>query len=120
MITKKTSPDYLCPICKLVLCVNTSNEKVVLCENNHHFDIAKEGYLHLLPVQFKHSKNPGDNKAMVNARLDFLEKGYYQPLVDLLTRLYKEYGKTHQAILDAGCGEGFYTHQHKTLDNKAS
>jgi len=92
--------------------------KTYRCDNNHCFDQAKEGYVNLLPVQHKHSKSPGDNKAMVDARRAFLDKGYYQPLIDKITKLYQEYSDEKAIILDAGCGEGFYTHQHKNLANR--
>ena len=68
-------------------------------------------------MQFKHSKEPGDNKAMVQARRAFLDKGFYQPLVDKMLALYTEYAELSDNIFDAGCGEGFYTHQHKSKDN---
>ncbi|MBA6391360.1 23S rRNA (guanine(745)-N(1))-methyltransferase [Colwellia sp. BRX10-3] len=113
-----TANHYACPLCNLPL---LKHEKVFRCVNNHSFDRAKENYLNLLPVQFKHSKNPGDNKAMVNARRAFLEQGYYQPLVDRLVALYQEKAVTDASkpsiLLDAGCGEGFYTHQHKNAEN---
>lgn len=107
--------DYLCPLCQLPL---SQNERSLRCDNNHSFDRAKEGYYNLLPVQFKHSKNPGDNKAMVNARRAFLEKGYYQPLVDEMVSLYRQFGDSQGIIFDAGCGEGFYTHQHYNQTNR--
>jgi len=106
---------YTCPLCSQVLILN---ERTYQCSNNHCFDLAKEGYVNLLPVQFKHSKNPGDNKSMVNARRDFLEKGYYQPLASKLVELQKQFSNPAHATLDAGCGEGFYTHQHKTTLNQ--
>lgn len=113
-----TALHYTCPLCNLPL---VGQEKLYRCGNNHSFDRAKENYLNLLPVQFKHSKNPGDNKAMVNARRAFLEQGYYQPLVDKLVVLYHERtvldANNTSVILDAGCGEGFYTHQHKSNVN---
>ena len=101
-------PDYQCPICQTSL---TLKDKVFCCGNNHSFDLAKEGYVNLLPVQLKQSKQPGDNKAMVNARRAFLEKGYYQPLVSKLASMLAQYKKDQGNILDAGCGEGYYTHQ---------
>mgnify|MGYP003672347572 CR=1 FL=1 len=111
-------PYYACPLCSSLL---IRHDTVFRCENNHSFDLAKENYLNLLPVQFKHSKNPGDNKAMVNARRAFLEQGYYQPLVDRLVALYQEKIVLNNDkkinVLDAGCGEGFYTHQHKNTEN---
>ena len=112
-----TASHYTCPLCNLPL---IAQEKLYRCENNHRFDLAKENYLNLLPVQFKHSKNPGDNKAMVNARRAFLEKGYYQPLVDKIIALYKSTmidRDLPNTILDAGCGEGYYTHQHRCSEN---
>ncbi|MGB1262167.1 MAG: 23S rRNA (guanine(745)-N(1))-methyltransferase [Cognaticolwellia sp.] len=113
-----TATHYICPLCSASL---INQENVFRCENNHSFDIAKEQYVNLLPVQFKHSKNPGDNKAMVNARRAFLEQGYYQPLVDKLVTLYQEKNAENSlksnVILDAGCGEGYYTHQHKNVSN---
>jgi len=105
---------YRCPLCQQALLLT---DKSYRCERNHSFDKAKQGYVNLLPVQFKHSKEPGDNKAMVQARRAFLDKGYYQPLVDSMLALYQKYSDKSAAVFDAGCGEGFYTHQHKTADN---
>lgn len=106
---------YLCPLCQQVL---TLTDKTYGCTNNHSFDQAKQGYVNLLPVQFKHSKSPGDNKDMVVARRAFLDKGFYQPLVEKMLELYQKYGHSNAPLLDAGCGEGFYTHQHKTIENQ--
>ena len=79
---------YLCPICQQAL---LQKDKQLICEANHNFDVAKEGYVNLLPVQFKKSKAPGDNKEMVIARRNFLEKGYYSPLADKLTSLVNQF-----------------------------
>ena len=106
-------PHYLCPLCSAPLLLETSTYR---CPANHCFDQAKEGYVNLLPVQHKHSKAPGDNKAMVQARRAFLDKGFYAPLVDKVAALYQEYAQGGN-LLDAGCGEGYYTHQHKTENN---
>jgi 23S rRNA (guanine745-N1)-methyltransferase len=54
-----------------------------------------------------HSKAPGDNKLMIDAREAFLKKDYYKPLCDEIIRMVKKYN--HNLILDAGCGEGYYT-----------
>lgn len=106
--------QYRCPLCQSEL---LHNNKTYRCENNHSFDQAKQGYVNLLPVQFKHSKEPGDNKAMVQARRAFLDQGFYQPLVDEMLSLYQDYADTNVDVFDAGCGEGFYTHQHKQDNN---
>ncbi|WP_068547631.1 23S rRNA (guanine(745)-N(1))-methyltransferase [Thalassotalea crassostreae] len=108
------NPLYLCPICQQPL---NLADKVFRCDNNHSFDKAKEGYVNLLPVQFKHSKDPGDNKQMVNARRQFLESDFYLPLRNRLVELYHSFG-AKPTVLDAGCGEGYYTNGHKTDNNQ--
>ena len=106
--------QYRCPLCQQAL---NLVDKSYRCANKHSFDLAKQGYVNLLPVQFKHSKEPGDNKAMVQARRAFLDKGFYQPLVDNMLALYNQYADISTNVFDAGCGEGFYTHQHKNETN---
>lgn len=107
-------PNYLCPLCQSALIATTSGFK---CQHNHQFDRAKEGYVNLLPVQFKHSKDPGDNKAMVKARRDFLAQGYYDELRRFITKQYMNVAQSGDTLLDAGCGEGFYSHQLKSPIN---
>lgn len=81
------------------------------CAEGHHFDQAKQGYLNLLPAQFKRSKDPGDSKAMVQSRRRFLQSGHYQPIADQLAELITEHKSNAAKILDAGCGEGYYLRQ---------
>ncbi|MEQ6889236.1 putative RNA methyltransferase [Halomonas sp. CS7] len=79
------------------------------CAAGHSFDIARQGYVHLLPVQQKRSRDPGDSKAMVAARQRFLEAGYYRPVADAVGRAVLEgAGPGMLSCLDAGCGEGYY------------
>lgn len=97
---------FRCPLCHELL---TREERTYRCEKGHCYDIAKEGYTHLLPVQHKHSHNPGDDKAMVRARRAFLSKDYYAPLRRTLEDLALRYVPQNGAVLDSGCGEGYYT-----------
>lgn len=98
---------YQCPLCHLPL---LAVDKEWRCENNHQFDNAKEGYVNLLPVQHKRSKEPGDSAEMMLSRRTFLEGGHYQPLRDrLVSLLADKLGDREGAILDIGCGEGYYT-----------
>jgi len=103
---------YRCPICTNELLLDSSN-KSFHCINNHHFDLAKQGYLNLLPVQHKNSKQPGDSKEMLQARRNFLEAGYFQNLATNLAITIDAYTTELQSIdlLDLGCGEGYYTRQ---------
>ncbi|MDF1582896.1 MAG: 23S rRNA (guanine(745)-N(1))-methyltransferase [Methyloprofundus sp.] len=114
---------YICPICQTSL-LNILPAQSYECVNNHRFDIAKEGYINLLPAQHKKSKEPGDSKEMMRARRNFLEAGFYQPLAQAISSIIDQYladiPKLH--ILDMGCGEGYYSRQierlaqHRSLD----
>lgn len=97
------------------------------CEAGHSFDIARQGYVHLLPVQKKRSREPGDSKDMVAARQRFLEPGCYKPISDAVNDAVvaglPEAGSTSSVfrILDAGAGEGYYTRRLAgALDERAS
>ena len=77
-----------------------------VCERGHSFDRAKEGYYNLLLGK---GGTHGDNAEMVLARRKFLECGFYQPLAMKLSELVGEAARGGGVILDAGCGEGYYT-----------
>jgi 23S rRNA (guanine745-N1)-methyltransferase len=99
------------------------------CSNGHSFDISRQGYVNLLGAQDKRSRDPGDSKAMITARHDFLNGGYYQPIADRLSQLVErlltegslpaEGSQSAEGslpaegslIADAGCGEGYYLQQ---------
>ena len=95
-----------CPVCKERL---KQSEKSYVCSNKHSFDIAKSGYINLLLSSGANKIIHGDNKLMVNARRDFLERGYYEPLLNGLKKVVSELYNDGDIILDAGCGEGYYT-----------
>lgn len=95
---------FCCPICGQPL---EREGKSYICPKRHCYDVAKEGYVNLLPANKKHAKDPGDDKDMVAARTRFLEGGHYEPLRDALSALAVE--EKPAAVLDSGCGEGWYT-----------
>lgn len=99
---------YLCPLCTAPMGLIGRSW---VCPQQHQFDIAKEGYVNLLPVQKKNSKDPGDNKEMMVARREFLNAGYYQALSDRVNQLAVEYAGAATRLLDIGCGEGYYSHR---------
>ena len=94
-----------CPICQTPI---QREDRCFRCENGHSFDIARQGYVNLLPVQQKHSAQPGDTKEQVAARRTFLEGDFYLPIVQALCGLALKY-HCSGPILDAGCGEGYYS-----------
>lgn len=93
------------------------------CASGHSFDISRYGYTHLLPVQNKRSRDPGDSKEMVAARQRFLNAGHYQPIAEALGRavLADLPADTTASCLDAGCGEGYYLRElmRATLDGQS-
>ena len=95
----------LCPKCgnKLI-----KEERVWRCQNNHSYDIAKRGYVHLA---LHHKAGSGDDRDMVKARTRFLSHGYYEPLQAALAALMQHYQPS--VVIDAGCGEGYYTNRLK-------
>lgn len=95
----------LCPVCGAPLSTERPAWK---CENNHSFDVARQGYVNLLPVTQKHSLHPGDSAVMVAARRDFLNAGYYAPIAEKLRKLVAACAPHAESILDVGCGEGYY------------
>ena len=52
------------------------------CAAGHSFDIAAQGYTHLLPVQQKRSRDPGDSKEMVAARVTTCAKWPPRPRIN--------------------------------------
>lgn len=100
----------LCPFCSNSL--HFDGVRSYVCEKNHNFDLAKQGYLNLLPVNKKKSKDPGDSDMMVKARRDFLEAGFYNPLMKEIKNVIESEITFHSnevTILDSGCGEGYYS-----------
>ena len=98
--------DFICPVCGLPL---KKIEKVYRCDNNHCFDESKYGYVNLLRSNSSSSKRHGDDRVMIRARRDFLSKGYYSFLLDELCEVCKKYAEKSALLIDAGCGECYYS-----------
>ncbi len=100
-------------------------QKIKAKNSKHSFDVARQGYVNLLPVQKKKSKHPGDSQESILARQRFLQAGFYQPLQVCIAKLIAKHFTqplAEQAIeqvteqttrqrcwLDIGCGEGYYS-----------
>lgn len=98
---------FACPLCHASL---ELHHHALRCPQAHQFDIAKEGYVNLLPVQHKRSREPGDSAEMMQARRAFLDSGYYAPLRDCIAQVLENHlPVSGGTVLDIGCGEGYYT-----------
>ena len=75
------------------------------CQAGHAFDIARHGYVSLLPAR----SAGGDTAAMVQARGDFLAAGHFAGLAAELTRAARAAGgPAAGCVADVGAGTGYY------------
>jgi 23S rRNA (guanine745-N1)-methyltransferase len=82
------------------------DERSFGCWRGHTFDVARSGYVNLLQPQERRSKHPGDSADAVAARRRFLDRGFAEPLRDAIVGIVAPLAP--RAILDSGCGEGYY------------
>jgi 23S rRNA (guanine745-N1)-methyltransferase len=102
-------PALRCPLDNLPM---EQQDASLQCSNGHSFDISRQGYVNLLGAQDKRSRDPGDGKAMITARRNFLDGGHYQPIAARVSQLVEASLATEDALVtDAGCGEGYYLQQ---------
>lgn len=101
--------NLACPLDGLAL---EPVERQLRCANGHSFDIARQGYINLLPVQNKKSREPGDSTEMVEARRRFLDAGFYLPIAQQVQAMALQHlPGSDVCVVDAGCGEGYYLDQ---------
>ena len=92
---------FICPLCREELRLSGTSLR---CANRHTFDIAKQGYVNLVPAAKQsqyYSKQSFENRRTV------LEGGCYQHVLEAVLDAVAKYCASG-TILDAGCGEGFY------------
>lgn len=107
---------FCCPVCKEEL---TLDGRTYKCVNNHCFDCAKQGYVNLLQSNKSKNKRHGDDKLMIEARTRFLNTDLYKPLCDAMCELLNKYVPQNACVLDAGCGDCYYTEKiEKALADK--
>jgi 23S rRNA (guanine745-N1)-methyltransferase len=111
-----------CPVCREL---TVRSETGCQCDNKHTFDSARQGYVNFLLAHKKHSKEPGDNRDMIQSRRRFLDRGHYDRISDGINEAIAvalngpEKGRICN-ILDAGCGEGFYLKRLKEFLTRSS
>lgn len=77
------------------------------CPRGHSFDVARQGYVNLLPGGVPHH---ADTAAMVAARERFLGSGAYAPIREAVRSAARrpDPGPTAMTMLEAGAGTGYY------------
>lgn len=93
----------VCPVCKEGFSVSDDGRSLV-CKNRHCFDGGAGGYVSLVK-----NGGGGDSKDAVRARKGFLSKGYYQLAAVALCRIVTQLVPAGGMLVDAGCGEGYYS-----------
>ena len=102
-----TTDFLICPICGSELYVDGKSYrcKPIDGSKSHCFDLSASGYVDLS----YRSGGSGDSKEAVNDRTAFLNKQYYLPLADEIKRLCTKHIHNEFLLVDAGCGEGYYS-----------
>ena len=106
-----------CPVCGGSLQLQ---ERSLVCDARHSFDLAKQGYVNL----YRGKPINEYTKESFQERQTILEKGMYAHLLEeICDFLIKTYGQdaaevsgadskpAKKVLLDAGCGEGYYTRE---------
>ncbi len=100
------SSALCCPFCREKMML-TEDGKSLVCQGGrrHCFDISASGYVNLLPSH----PGGGDSRDAVRARSAFLNSGHYAPVADTLCAVLAEHLPQRGIVIDAGCGEGYYS-----------
>ena len=106
-----------CPVCGGSLQLQ---DRSLVCDARHSFDLAKQGYVNL----YRGKPINEYTKESFQERQTILEKGMYAHLLEeICDFLIKTYGQdaaevsgadskpAKKVLLDAGCGEGYYTRE---------
>jgi len=97
-----------CPVCAARL---ARRGDVLACKTGHSFDIARQGYVNLLPGNAQ--TGTADTAEMLASRTRVLAAGCYRPLLEAVAEaaagaVPRTPGSTSPAIVDVGAGTGEY------------
>ena len=106
---KKIEESLSCPICGAAMRVSADSGASLICggEKKHCYDFSARGY-----VNFSASNHSGsgDSKQAVMARSAFLDKQFYRPVAEEICKVLNKYIPDRKGtVIDAGCGEGYYS-----------
>jgi 23S rRNA (guanine745-N1)-methyltransferase len=104
-----------CPLCAAPFTAVVDERAPWRCPAGHSFDVAKDGSVHLVPSGHGR-KVVGDDKAMLEARRRFFDRGGYRPLTAGIADAVVAgiAGRASPVVVDLGAGEG--SHLRGVLD----
>jgi 23S rRNA (guanine745-N1)-methyltransferase len=98
-----------CPICRLGLDARVG---ALACANRHSFDLARDGYVNLLPGSRRRPADGGDHAEQLRHRRAFLDAGHFDFITaEIAERLWHAGAMSAGSglhVLDAGCGTGHH------------
>jgi 23S rRNA (guanine745-N1)-methyltransferase len=98
-----------CPICLLGF---DARAGALACPNWHNFDVAREGYVNLLPGSRRRPADGGDHFEQLCHRSAFLDAGHFDFITAEIARRLRHAGAVSAGsglhVLDAGCGTGHH------------
>lgn len=107
-----------CPVCGADM---EHDAHSLRCDRRHTFDIARQGYVDLLPAGHGRHTIEGDTREMIDARARVLEAALFEPLAACVAAIASASlartaalrastgdADTTSVILDCGCGTGYY------------
>ena len=98
---KLNAAKLLCPVCGKRLLAESGTLR---CIQGHAFDIARQGYVNLLP-----GKGAFYPLELFRNRRFVFDHGFYAPVLQKMEELILRHCKSERPLLlDAGCGEGYY------------
>jgi 23S rRNA (guanine745-N1)-methyltransferase len=103
----------ICPVCGDALQLGGPQMRSLVCSAGHSFDLAKQGYVNL----YRGKPMNEYTKESFQERQVILERGMYAHLLEeICSFLRKTSGSGTEAdgkkvLVDAGCGEGYYTRE---------
>ena len=95
-------PALQCPRCGGAFSLT---DQSLICENGHCYDLSRRGYVNLAPDH----RQTGDkyDEALFESRGRVFAGGFYAPVRDALCAALADRSGSF-ALVDAGCGEGYY------------
>lgn len=99
-------PLLRCPYCYTSFSVRNGNSLV--CEKNHCFDLSSKGYVNMAPSH--NQQRIKYDSSLFASRQAIFAAGFYRPAIEVIQQMILTHSNQPMApaLLDAGCGEGYY------------